>query len=110
VASSVAHVDEPPPEVTSAAPLDSSGTKVPPVPNNNTSGGPAKTTPTKPTPTPVPTPVPTPTPKQEPEVCKRYREAKATGRSPAVLKALETQCRNAGGTGGGEGTFREIRP
>jgi serine/threonine-protein kinase len=101
-ASSMANVDEPPPPVTSAAPLDSSGIKIPPVPNNNGAGG-AKTTPTKPIPTPTPstTPTPTPTPqppKADPPECKRYRDAKAGGRPAAVLKALETQCRNAGGT------------
>ena len=103
-ASSMAHVEEPPPVVTSAAPLDTTTTAAPlPVPNNAGGGGAttAKPTPTptpKPTPTPVPTPVPTPQPKADPPECKRYREAKAAGRTAAVLKAMETQCRNAGGT------------
>jgi hypothetical protein len=97
----MAHVEEPPPAVTTAAPLEAP-TNVPALPNNNasSSGGAKPTTPTaKPTPTPVPTPVPTPTPqKPDPPECKRYRDAKAGGRPAATLKALETQCRNAGGT------------
>jgi hypothetical protein len=101
-ASSMAHVEEPPPVVTSAAPLDTSNTTTPAVPNNAGGGGggatTSKTAP-KPTPTPVPTPVPTPKPqKADPPECTRYREAKAAGRSTAVLKAMESQCRNAGGT------------
>jgi len=56
-----------------------------------------------PTPTPVPPPVPTPkpppgpAPRQEPAICARAREAKAAGRSAAIVRALEQQCRNAGG-------------
>jgi len=101
--SSMAHVEEPPPVVTSAAPLETSNAPLP-VPNNagGGGGGTATAKPTaapKPTPTPVPTPVPTPQPaKADPPECKRYREAKAAGRTAAVLKAFETQCRNAGGT------------
>ncbi|HVH48123.1 MAG TPA: serine/threonine-protein kinase [Labilithrix sp.] len=101
-ASSMAAAEEPPPAVVSAAPLDSSGMKVPAVPNNNASGGASKGTTAKsvPTPTPpTPTPVPTPQPaKTEPEVCKKAREAKATNRPAAVIKVLESQCRSAGGT------------
>jgi eukaryotic-like serine/threonine-protein kinase len=100
VASSMTSVDEPPPAVTTAAPLEAPPS-IPVAPNNNTSGGGKATTPkTVPTPqppTPPPTPTPTP-PKADPPECKRYRDAKAGNRPAATLKALETQCRNAGGT------------
>jgi serine/threonine-protein kinase len=103
VASSLAHVDTPPSDIpTAAPPLDTSNTNIPSTPataNNktstNTSGGTPKTTPT---PTPTPTPVPTPQPKRDPPECVRYRTEKAAGRSGAVLKALETACKKAGGT------------
>jgi eukaryotic-like serine/threonine-protein kinase len=99
VASSVAHVDEPPPVVTSAAPLDSSAIKIPPVPNNNasTSGG-AKTptTPTKPSVTPVPTPTPV---KADPPECAKYRADKASGtKTKTMLASQEARCRAAGGS------------
>ena len=98
-ASSMAGVEEPPPPVTSAAPLDTTDTKIPPVSNNTGGGGAAKTTPTPPAKTiPTPTPVPTPTPKAEPEVCQRARDARAQKRPDGIIKALETQCRKAGGT------------
>ncbi len=96
-------VDTPATDIPTAAPtLDTSGANIAPNTNTNTntSSGGAKTTPTptpKPTPTPVPTPVPTPQP-QEPPECARYRAEKAAGRSPALLKALESACRKAGGT------------
>ncbi|MBX3209167.1 MAG: serine/threonine protein kinase [Labilithrix sp.] len=97
--SSVAHVEEPPPPIESAAPLDTTAAKIPPVPNNNTNGGATKpTTPTTPKTVPTPTPQPPPPPKVEPEPCKRLKEARAGGRPAAIIKALETQCRNAGGT------------
>ncbi|MBX3201458.1 MAG: serine/threonine protein kinase [Labilithrix sp.] len=95
--SSVAHVDEPPPPIETAAPLDTAATKIPPVPNNGGGGGAKPSTPT--TPKTVPTPTPTPTPaKPEPEACKRLKEARAGGRPASIVKALETQCKNAGGT------------
>jgi hypothetical protein len=96
VASSVAHVDEPtPPDVTSAAPLDSSGMKIPVAPVNN--GG--ATTPKTPTAKSVPTPTPVqPPPPKDPPECKTYRDAKAANRPAAIVNALATKCRNAGGT------------
>ena len=98
-ASSMPSVDEPAPPVTSAAPLDTTDTKIPPVSNNTGGGGGTKpTTPSNTKPTPTPTPVPTPTPKAEPEVCKRARDARAQKRPAAVVTALETQCKSAGGT------------
>jgi serine/threonine-protein kinase len=104
-ASSLAHVDPPPPDIPTVAPtLDTSNTNIPSTPataNNNSStsasGGASKTKPT-PTPTPTPTPVPTPQPKTDPTECVRYRAEKAAGRTGAVLKALETACKKAGGT------------
>ena len=93
-ASSVATTDDPAASVTAAAALDSSGMKIPP-PSNNPGGG--KATPNKPT--PVPTPVPTPQPiKPDPPECKKARDAKTAGKPLAVVKVLETQCRNAGGS------------
>jgi serine/threonine-protein kinase len=96
-ASASATQEEAPPEVTSAAPLDSSGMKVPVVPNNNAgSSGGAKPVPT-PTPKPTPTPTPTP-PKADPPICAKARSAKASNLPPKTVAALEAQCRAAGGT------------
>ncbi len=100
-ASSMANVDEPTPTVTSATPLDTPNTPAAPVANGGGGNTAPKSPATVPTPkpsTPTPASVPTPQPKAEPPECKKYHEAKAAGRSGPVLKAYETQCRNAGGT------------
>jgi serine/threonine-protein kinase len=93
VASSMANVDQPPPEVTSAAPLDTSGTHIP-ANTGAANAGPAKTATAK-TPSAVPTPKPV---AADPPICVKARDAKAKGSSPATVKALEAQCRAAGGT------------
>jgi serine/threonine-protein kinase len=95
IASSVTGVDTTPPEITSAAPLDTSAAKLP-TPNHETSnkgasGGGAKTAPT-------PTPIPTPKPKADPPECVKAREEKAANRPKVVIQALEAKCRAAGGT------------
>ena len=98
---SMAHTEEPPPVITSAAPLDTSGAKTAAV---VTGGGGANTASTaKPVPTPKPTntaaPTPTPQPPaNDPEVCKKARQYKAAGKPAAIVGALEAQCRQAGGT------------
>lgn len=98
VASSVAHIDEPPPaEVTSAAPLDTSGVKIPAIPANNTSSGGAK--PATPTAPKSAAPVPTPTPvKADPPECVKFRADKAANKPKTMLAAQEARCRAAGGT------------
>jgi len=100
-ASSMAHTDEPPPVVTSAAPLDPGNAKIPSNPNP----GPAKSG-TKPGPSPVPSnntrpvPTPTPTPRPQPNTsfeCERYRKALAEGKTGPLLAGLERACRDKGG-------------
>lgn len=50
-----------------------------------------------PVPTPTAPPLAPPSPGAEPPVCAKARDAKARGLSPAVVQALESQCRNSGG-------------
>ncbi len=74
----------------------------PPTPTPTPTPAPTPTPTPTPVPTPTPPPAPTPTPKPptpaEPAVCARARQAKASGSAAAIVRALETQCRNAGGT------------
>ncbi len=80
--------------VQSAAPLDTSKVVI----NNNTNTSSSGGT-TKPSAKPSAKPVPTPTPiKPEPPQCAQARAARTNGSPPNVVKALETQCRNNGGT------------
>jgi eukaryotic-like serine/threonine-protein kinase len=99
-ASSMVHTDEPPPVISSAAPLDPGNPKT--AINTPTAASPANTkTATKPTPTPTPTPKPVPTPQPQPNAspeCESYRKAVAGGKVKGPqLAVLEARCREKGG-------------
>jgi hypothetical protein len=100
-ASASAMTDNPPPqEVTSAAPmLDPANPKSSPHehPASASGGTPSPHTTPSAKPTPEPKPIPTPHPANEPPACAKARAAK--GKSPpAIVAALEAQCKNAGGS------------
>ncbi|OJY25938.1 MAG: hypothetical protein BGO98_35685 [Myxococcales bacterium 68-20] len=68
-----------------------------PTPTPTPTPAPTPTPTPAPTPTPTPKPPPSPTPTPEPQACARAREARAQRRPEAIVRALEAQCRNAGG-------------
>jgi eukaryotic-like serine/threonine-protein kinase len=97
---SMAHMDEPPPEVPTAEPL-AEPLPTPPLGGGGGGGGGGTTKPAgggaaTATP-PKPIPKPEPVKPADPEICVRARTAKQKGSPAAVVRSLEAQCRAAGG-------------